>query len=162
MTSHAKPRYILFWIQRASISAGFSEASRSWSTLFTKPFVNACKKSGTLEVNWIKLKRSVVWRYPAWKGFWWNHLIFHIITQLSLYRIFIYFLLCHGSLNYCPVNIFDYWLALYHGLVSSLAVKNTQAIIDMGNKDARTVRLWKETLCNKGENEPCFGDFKLN
>ena len=32
---------------------------------------------------------------------------------------------------------------------------------DMRNDDARTVRLWKETLCNKGENEAWFGIFRL-
>ena len=31
----------------------------------------------------------------------------------------------------------------------------------MRNKDARTVRLSKETLCNNGENKAWFGNFKL-
>ena len=29
----------------------------------------------------------------------------------------------------------------------------------MRDDDARTVRLWKETLCNNGENETWFGNF---
>ena len=31
----------------------------------------------------------------------------------------------------------------------------------MRDDDARTVRLWKETLCNNGENEACINNFKL-
>ena len=58
-----------------------------------------------------------------------------------------------------PVNKFDYWLALYPGLVTRFPVKNTQALIDMRDNDARTVRLWKETLCNNGENKACFGNW---
>ena len=49
--------------------------------------------------------------------------ILGFITQPSIYGVIVYFLLCHESLNYWPVNIFDYWLALYHGLVSHFAVK---------------------------------------
>ena len=50
---------------------------------------------------------------------------------------------------------------LYHGLVSRFPVKNTQALIDMRDEDARTVCLWKETLFNNGENEAWLGKFKL-
>ena len=46
-----------------------------------------------------------------------------IITQQSTYGVIVYSLLCHGSLNYWPVNFFDYWLARNHGLVSRFAVK---------------------------------------
>ena len=46
------------------------------------------------------------------------------------------------------VNKYDYTM----GLVTHFSVKNTQALIDMRDNDARTVRLWKETLCNNGEN----------
>ena len=60
-----------------------------------------------------------------------------------------------------PVNKFDFWLALYHGLVTCFPVKNTQALIDMPDNDARTVLLWKETLYNNGENKAWFGNFKL-
>ena len=60
-----------------------------------------------------------------------------------------------------PVNNYDYKLALYHGLVTHFQVKNVQALNDMRDNDARTVRLWKETLCNNGENKACFGNFKL-
>ena len=59
-----------------------------------------------------------------------------------------------------PVNKFDYWLALYHGLVTHFPVKNTQALIDIPD-DVRTARLWKETLCNIGENKAWFGNLKL-
>ena len=69
--------------------------------------------------------------------------------------------LSHEPLNYSPVNKFDYWLALYHYLGSRFAVQNKQALIDMRDNDARTVRLWKETLCNKGKNEPCVSNFKI-
>ena len=31
----------------------------------------------------------------------------------------------------------------------------------MRDYDARMVRLWKEALCNNGENEALFGNFKL-
>ena len=31
----------------------------------------------------------------------------------------------------------------------------------MRDNDARTVRLWKETLRNNGENKALFGNFKL-
>ena len=31
----------------------------------------------------------------------------------------------------------------------------------MRDNDARTVRLWKEALCNNGENKAWFGNFKL-
>ena len=31
-----------------------------------------------------------------------------LITQASIYGVIVYFLLCHESLNSCPVNIFDY------------------------------------------------------
>ena len=41
------------------------------------------------------------------------------------------------------------------------SIKNTQALTDMRDDDARTVRLWKETLCNNGENDAWFGNFKL-
>ena len=44
------------------------------------------------------------------------------------------------------VNKFDYWLALYNGLVTRFPVKNTQALIDMRDNDARTVRLWKVNI----------------
>ena len=64
--------------------------------------------------------------------------IVQIITQLSICGVIVYFLLCHESLNYWPVNKFDYWLALYHGLVSRFAVKNTKELIDMRDKDACT------------------------
>ena len=37
----------------------------------------------------------------------------------------------------------------------------TQALIDMRYNDAPTVRLGKETLCNNGENNAWFGNFKL-
>ena len=47
------------------------------------------------------------------------------------------------------------------GLVSRFPVKNTQALIIMRDDDARSVRLWKEALCNNGENEAWFGNFKL-
>ena len=41
-------------------------------------------------------------------------------------------------------------------------ILHTQALnIIMRDDDARTVRLWKETLCNNGENEEWFGNFKL-
>ena len=36
-----------------------------------------------------------------------------------------------------------------------------QALIDMRNDDAHTVRLWQEILCNNGENEAWLGIFKL-
>ena len=47
------------------------------------------------------------------------------------------------------------------GLVSRFPVNNTQALIIMRDNDVCTVRLWKETLCNNGENEAWFGNFKL-
>ena len=47
------------------------------------------------------------------------------------------------------------------GLVSRFPVKNIQALIIMRDDDVRTVRLWKETLCNNGEKEAWFGKFKL-
>ena len=47
------------------------------------------------------------------------------------------------------------------GLVFRFSVKNKQALIIMRDDDARTVHLWKETLCNNGENEAWFGNFKL-
>ena len=47
------------------------------------------------------------------------------------------------------------------GLVTRFAVRNTQVFIDMRDNDERTVRLWKETLCNNGENKALFGNFKL-
>ena len=47
------------------------------------------------------------------------------------------------------------------GLVSRFPVKNTQVLIDMHDNDARTVRLWKETLCSNGKNKAWFGNFKL-
>ena len=46
-----------------------------------------------------------------------------VITQPSKYGVIVYFLLCHESLNYCQCNSFDYWLELYHGLVSCFADK---------------------------------------
>ena len=73
-----------------------------------------------------------------------------IITQPSIYKVIVYFLLCHESVNYWPVNKFDFWLALYHGLVTSFPVKNMQALIDMSDNDGRTVPFWKEMLCNNG------------
>ena len=45
------------------------------------------------------------------------------------------------------VHKYDYWLALYHGLVTRSPVKSTQVLIDMRDNDARTVRFWKETCC---------------
>ena len=86
-----------------------------------------------------KGKKGVVNSYlkillPTCSTFKWLNLF---ITQPSIYGVIVYFLLCHGSLNYCPVNIFDYWLALYHGLASRFAVKTTQALIDMCHNDAR-------------------------
>ena len=74
-----------------------------------------------------------------------SHDLNMFITQPSIYmyQIIVYFLLCHESLNYWLVNKFDYWLALYHGLGTPFPVKNTQALIDMPDKDARTVRFMK-------------------
>ena len=40
-------------------------------------------------------------------------------------------------------------------------VKNTQSLIGMRDDDACTIRLWKEMLCNKGENEAWFCIYKL-
>ena len=40
-------------------------------------------------------------------------------------------------------------------------LKHTQVHIVMCDNDARTVRLWKETLCNNGENKALFGNVKL-
>ena len=57
-----------------------------------------------------------------------------------------------------PVNKYDYTM---HGLVTRFPVKNTQALIDMRDNDAGTVRLWNETLCNNGKNKAWFGNFKL-
>ena len=48
------------------------------------------------------------------------------------------------------------------GLVSRSPVKNTQTLIIMHDDDARTVQLWKETLCNNGENEALLSNFKHN
>ena len=45
------------------------------------------------------------------------------------------------------------------GPVSRFPVKNIQAPIIMREDDARTVRLWKKTLCKNGENEAWFGNF---
>ena len=84
-----------------------------------------------------------------------------IITQPSIHGVIVYFLLCHESLKYWPGNIFDYWLALYHGLVSRFPVKNTKALISMRDDNARAVHLWKETSCNNGENEAWFGNFEV-
>ena len=92
----------------------------------------------------IKISLHVV--RGAWPVTW----VFTVITQPSIYGIVVYFLLCHESLNYWPVNKFDYWLALLHGLVTCFPVKNTKALIDMRDNDVRMVRLWKETLCNNG------------
>ena len=63
--------------------------------------------------------------------------IVKIITPPSIYRVIVYFLLCHESLNY---SIGQY-KRLYHGLVTRFPVKNTHALIDMRDNDARTVRL---------------------
>ena len=41
------------------------------------------------------------------------------------------FLLCRESLNNSTGQLFDYRLALYHGLVTRFPIKNTQALIDM-------------------------------
>ena len=60
-----------------------------------------------------------------------------------------------------PVNKYDSWLALYHGLFTRFPVKNTQALIDIRDNDARTVCLWKETLCSNDENKAWFGNFKI-
>ena len=70
-----------------------------------------------------------------------------INTQPSIYGVIVYILLCHGSLNYCPVNIFDYWLALYHGLASRFAIKTTQALIDMCHNDARVRFVYNRRRC---------------
>ena len=51
------------------------------------------------------------------------YLIYQSVTQPSIYGVIVYFLLCHESLNYWPVNIFNYWLALNHGLVTHFPVK---------------------------------------
>ena len=56
-----------------------------------------------------------------------------------------------------PVNKYDYTM----GLVTRFPVKNTHALIGMRDNDARTVRLWKEMLCNNGKNKAWFGNFKL-
>ena len=84
-----------------------------------------------------------------------------IITQPSINGVIFYFLLYHESLNYWPVDKFDYWPTLYHGLVYCFVIKNKRALISMHDKDERTVSLWKEMLCNNGENEAWFGNFKL-
>ena len=59
------------------------------------------------------------------------------ITQPSIYGVIVYFLLCHESLNYSTGQ----YKGLYHGLVTRFPVKNTQALIDMRNNNALTVRL---------------------
>ena len=55
----------------------------------------------------------------------WKWQVRMFITQPSIYRVIVHFLLCHESLNYWWVNKFNYWLALYHGLVTCFPVKNT-------------------------------------
>ena len=60
-----------------------------------------------------------------------------IITQPSIYGVIFYFLLCHESLKYSTGQK----KRLYHGLVTRFLVTNTQALIDMRDNDARTVRL---------------------
>ena len=59
------------------------------------------------------------------------------ITQPSIYGVVVYYLLCHESLNYSTVNKKDYTMAL----VTRFPVKNTKALIDMRENDARTGRL---------------------
>ena len=71
------------------------------------------------------------------------------------HEITVYYVMSHWTIP--PVNKFDYWLELHHGLVYRFPVKNTQALIYMLDDDARMVCLWKETLCNNGENEAWFG-----
>ena len=78
-----------------------------------------------------------------------------------MHRVTVYFLLFHESLNYWPINVFYYRLALYHDLVSRFPVKNTQELIDMRNDNVPTVHLWKERLYNNGKNEAWFSNFKL-
>ena len=53
---------------------------------------------------------------------------FLIITQLSIYREIVNFLLSHESLNYCLGNSFGYWMGLYNGLVSRFTVRNTEVL----------------------------------
>ena len=54
-----------------------------------------------------------------------------------IYRVIVYFFCYHESLNYSPGKSFWYWLALYHGLVSHFAVKETQAF----HRSTTTMRL---------------------
>ena len=84
-----------------------------------------------------------------------------IITQPSIYGVIVYFCYVISHWTIPPVNKYDYRLALSHGLVTRFPLKSTQALIDMRDNDARTIRLWKETLCNNGENKVWFGNFKL-
>ena len=65
----------------------------------------------------------------------------NIITQPSVNDVNVYFLRSHESLNYCPGNSFLYIIFHIDCVVSRFAVKNTQALIDMHDDDARTVRL---------------------
>ena len=46
-----------------------------------------------------------MYQSSSYKG---NPLISKCITQPSIYGVIVYFLLCHESLNFCSVNIFDY------------------------------------------------------
>ena len=52
-------------------------------------------------------------------------------------------------------------MALYHDLVSHLAVKNTQGLINMSDDNVHMVCLSQETLYNNGGNVAWFGKFKL-
>ena len=84
-----------------------------------------------------------------------------IITKPSIYGVIVFFCYVMSHWTIPPVNTFDYSLAKYHGLVTRFPIKHAQAHIDMRDNDAHTVRLWKETLCNSGENKAWFGNFKL-
>ena len=43
----------------------------------------------------------------------------------------------------------------------ALLFKTRRRLSTSLDNDAGKVHLWKEMLCNKGENEPCFGNFEL-
>ena len=90
--------------------------------------------------------------WPIWTTGWqdlWRGSLNIVITQPSINGVIVYFFamswvteLFHRSIN----MTIDWHYTM--GLVSRFPVKNTHALIIMRDDDARTVRLWKETLCN--------------
>ena len=155
------------WASHINPSLVLVQPRKTYSYI-TERLLMGCKKSNK-QTKQVPKSHELAQFFPnihivKTKKTWETHklgVIYIFITQSSIYGVIVNFF-CYVMSHW---NIDQAMFRLLTGFipwsVSCLPVKNLQALIDICDDDAHTVCLWKETLCNNGENEAWFCNFKL-